>query len=87
MQIQVGTPTADPGTIAGGTVAGTNDEANTICFEIRPSAPPAANGGILKTYSGSFAQKVLKQYNGATWEAAVLKAYNGTTWETVDTTP
>lgn len=39
LQIQVGTPTSDPGTISGGTVAGTNDENNTLCFEIRPNAP------------------------------------------------
>ena len=38
LQIQVGTPTANPGTISGGTVAGTNDEANTLNFEIRPEA-------------------------------------------------
>ena len=37
LQLQVGTPTADPGTIAGGTVAGTNDGAATITFEIRPN--------------------------------------------------
>jgi hypothetical protein len=45
MQIQVGTPTSDPGTISGGTVAGTNDEANTICFEIRPNAPAVTADG------------------------------------------
>lgn len=39
LQLQVGTPTSDPGTIAGGTVAGNDDEANTICFEIRPNTP------------------------------------------------
>jgi len=39
LQLQVGTPTSDPGTIAGGTVAGNDDEANTICFEIRPKTP------------------------------------------------
>ena len=39
LQLQVGTPTSDPGTIAGGTVAGNDDEANTICFEIRPNLP------------------------------------------------
>lgn len=38
LQIQVGTPTSDPGTISGGTVAGTDDEANTLNFEIRPNA-------------------------------------------------
>jgi hypothetical protein len=37
LQLQTGVPTADPGTIAGGTVAGVDDESATICFEIRPS--------------------------------------------------
>lgn len=44
LQIQVGTPDADPGTINGGTVAGTDDEANTLNFEIRPNAPVVGGG-------------------------------------------
>lgn len=43
LQLQVGfTPSQAPGTINGGTVAGTDDEANTMCFEIRPSASEVA---------------------------------------------
>lgn len=33
------TPTADPGTVSGGTSATTNDECGTIGFEIRPTTP------------------------------------------------
>jgi hypothetical protein len=47
LQLQVGTPSSDPGTIAGGTVAGTNDEANTLNFEIRPSPPAHTATGAL----------------------------------------
>lgn len=43
LQLQVGTPTSDPGTIAGGTVAGNDDEGCTHNFEIRPS-PPTTTG-------------------------------------------
>lgn len=39
LQFNFGTPDADPGTITGGTLAGTNDESGTIGFEIRPNAP------------------------------------------------
>ncbi|MDQ1283977.1 MAG: hypothetical protein QG620_325 [Patescibacteria group bacterium] len=45
LQIQVGTPTSDPGTIAGGLVAGTDDEANTLNFEIRSNAPVVTLSG------------------------------------------
>jgi hypothetical protein len=42
MQIQTCTPTANPGTVSGGTVATANDPAGTIGFEIRtqPTAGP-----------------------------------------------
>lgn len=36
------TPDTDPGTVTGGTLAGTNDESGTIGFEIRPSVPVVA---------------------------------------------
>ena len=39
MQIQTATPTGDPGTISGGSVATTNDPCGVIGFEIRPSVP------------------------------------------------
>lgn len=39
LQIQTATPTADPGTISGGSVATTNDPCGVIGFEIRPSVP------------------------------------------------
>lgn len=52
LQLQVGTPTSDPGTIAGGTVAGTNDEANTMCFEIRPSPGSEPHSGTLTATGG-----------------------------------
>lgn len=47
LQIQVGTPTSDPGTIAGGVVAGTNDEANTLSFEIRSGPPVVTLSGTV----------------------------------------
>ncbi|MBI2007652.1 hypothetical protein HYS85_00230 [Candidatus Saccharibacteria bacterium] len=39
IDIQVATPTADPGTISGGATVAANDEASTIGFEIRDSVP------------------------------------------------
>ncbi|MBP6946263.1 MAG: hypothetical protein KBB46_03170 [Candidatus Pacebacteria bacterium] len=47
LQIQVGTPTTDPGTIAGGLVAGTDDEANTLSFEIRSGPPVVTLSGTV----------------------------------------
>ncbi len=47
LQLQVGTPTANPGTIAGGIVTGTDDEANTITFEIRSNAPAVTLSGTV----------------------------------------
>jgi hypothetical protein len=39
LQIQTCTPTADPGTVTGGSVATANDPCGAIGFEIRPSVP------------------------------------------------
>lgn len=39
LQIQTCTPTANPGTVSGGSVATTNDPCGVIGFEIRPSVP------------------------------------------------
>lgn len=41
MTINVCTPTSDPGTVTGGAIAATDDEAGTIGFAVHPS-PPAA---------------------------------------------
>jgi hypothetical protein len=41
LQLQTCIPTADPGTVSGGSVAATNDPSGVIGFEIRPSAPSA----------------------------------------------
>lgn len=38
-QLQVSTPTADPGTITGGAAATQNDQCSVIGFEIRPQVP------------------------------------------------
>jgi hypothetical protein len=40
LQLQTCTPTANPGTVTGGSVAATNDPSGVIGFEIRPSLPP-----------------------------------------------
>lgn len=40
LDIQVSTPTANPGTISGGAMVAANDEAGTIGFEIRPVGIP-----------------------------------------------
>lgn len=41
-QLQTATPTANPGTITGGTYNTSNDENSTIVFEIRPNIPNTA---------------------------------------------
>lgn len=44
LQIQTCTPTANPGTVTGGTVSGAaNDPSGTIGFEIRPDSPAPPN--------------------------------------------
>lgn len=40
LALETCTPTADPGTVTGGTIATTNDPCGVIGFEIRPSVPP-----------------------------------------------
>lgn len=40
MGIQTCTPTANPGTVSGGSIATTDDPCGVIAFEIRPSVPP-----------------------------------------------
>jgi hypothetical protein len=50
MQLQTCTPTSDPGTVFGGSVATTNDPCSTIGFEIMPSAlaaPTSVPGGLM----------------------------------------
>ncbi|HBA36939.1 TPA: hypothetical protein DCZ15_03650 [Candidatus Falkowbacteria bacterium] len=69
LQIQVGTPTADPGTITGGIVAGTNDEANTLSFEIRSNAP------VVTTPFDDARQAIINGLDSAQSE--------GTGWDTV----
>lgn len=50
IDIQVATPTANPGTISGGATVAVNDEAGTIGFEIRPvGIPVTADYGPYKT--------------------------------------
>jgi hypothetical protein len=45
LQLQIATPTADPGTIGpGGTAGSANDPSGAIGFEIRPSLPPEDQG-------------------------------------------
>ena len=69
LQIQVGTPTADPGTISGGTVAGANDEANTLNFEIRPNAP-SIDADVVEAASAADAQDAIADYHVDRAEAA-----------------
>ena len=61
MQIQTCIPTADPGTVSGGSVATTNDPCGVIGFEVRPSIPPnpiTATPGVLALIAASFAPVV-----------------------------
>lgn len=44
--IQTCTPTANPGTVSGGTDNTTNDPAGVIGFQIMPSAPQTASAGV-----------------------------------------
>ena len=53
LHLQTCTPTADPGTVSGGTVATANDPCGVIAFEIRPSVPAAPS--TKNRYSGGFA--------------------------------
>lgn len=48
-QIQTCVPTADPGTVSGGTAATTDDQCGVIGFEIRESALPTAKPGLAKS--------------------------------------
>lgn len=45
LYLNVCTPTANPGTVSGGSIAAANDEAGTIGFEIRPNIPPQSLSG------------------------------------------
>jgi hypothetical protein len=45
IDIEVATPTANPGTISGGAMTATNDPASTIGFEIRDSMPVITGSG------------------------------------------
>lgn len=65
LQLQVGTPSTDPGTIAGGVVAGTDDEANAISFEIRSGLP-------VVTLSGTVASSITESDIVAGGETIIL---------------
>ena len=45
LQLQTCQPTANPGTVSGGSVAATNDPSGVIGFEIRPELPVVGGGG------------------------------------------
>lgn len=49
--LETATPTADPGTISGGSMATTNDPCGVIGFEIRPQAIVNATGTMASTLS------------------------------------
>ena len=55
LQLQTCTPTANPGTVSGGSVATTNDPCGVIGFEIRPEVP-AANQYTLACDAGTFTE-------------------------------
>lgn len=72
LQIQVGTPSSDPGTIAGGTVAGTDDEANTLNFEIRSNPAHIAltgtvTGSIIETDIVSGGETIILTSTGSNY--------------------
>lgn len=48
MGLQTCTPTADPGTVTGGSISTTDDPCGVIGFEIRPNVPVAAIGRLAK---------------------------------------
>lgn len=58
LQVQTCTPTADPGTVSGGSVAATNDPSGVVAFEIRASAPQTVAPGVGQVDVTGFAPTV-----------------------------
>lgn len=65
LQLQTCTPTADPGTVSGGSVATTNDPCGVIGFEIRPSAPATFPQIMTTPAQGYEADATLKSIKAA----------------------